>query len=34
MKLVKQDILDVRKRLGKALQQVDKVRTLSPTSTQ
>lgn len=34
MELVKQDILDVRRRLGKALQQVDKVRTLSPTSTQ
>ena len=34
MKLVKEDILDVRRRLSKALQQGDKVRALSPTSTQ
>ena len=32
MKLVREDILDVRRRLGKALQQGDTVRTLSPKS--
>lgn len=34
MKLVKEDILDVRRRLSKALREDDKARVLSPKSTQ